>query len=99
MPASHCTIVRLFPDILMKVNKSGVDSEAEPGLSWDMIEIGSLIFGLCFSVLVFFRSIKRAELTLVQKAFYFIISLIGITGTVFLSGVLIADALRKLHVL
>jgi hypothetical protein len=64
-----------------------------------MIELGSLLFGLGFSVLVYVRSIRTADLPAVKKFLYFVITLIGITGMLFLSGVLIAHTLRKLHIL
>ena len=64
-----------------------------------MIETLSLLFGLGFSVLVYFRSIKPGALPTARKALYTIISTIGITGMVWLSGVLIAHVLRKLNVI
>jgi len=64
-----------------------------------VIEAFCLFFGLGFSVLVYFRSIRTADVPPVKKAFYFFFTLIGITGTLFLFGILIADALRRLHVL
>lgn len=64
-----------------------------------MIELGSFLFGLGFSVLVYFRSIRKAELPGLKKTLYFIITLTGITGMVFLSGVLIAHTLRELNIL
>lgn len=64
-----------------------------------MIELGSFLFGLGFSILVYFRSIRTADLPLAKKAFYFLITLIGVTGMLFLSGVLIAHTIRKMHVL
>ncbi len=60
-----------------------------------MIEAGSLLFGLGFSLLVYFSSIRNADIPRFKKAFYFLISFIGITGMVFLSGILVAHALRK----
>ncbi len=60
-----------------------------------MIEAGSLLFGLGFSLLVYFSSIRNADIPRLKKAFYFLISFIGITGMVFLSGILVAHALRK----
>ncbi len=64
-----------------------------------MIELASFVFGLGFSILVFFRSIRTAKLSASRKLFYFVITLIGITGMLFLSGVLIAHTLRKLNLL
>ncbi len=54
-----------------------------------------MLFGLGFSVLVYFLSIRKAEIPWTKKAFYFLVSFIGITGMVFLSGILVAHALRK----
>jgi hypothetical protein len=62
-----------------------------------MFETISFLFGLCFSVLVYFRSIKPGNHPPVRKIFYTIISTLGITGMVWLCGVLIAHALRKLN--
>jgi len=64
-----------------------------------MIETFCLFFGLGFSVLVYFRSIRTADVPPFKKAFYFFFTFIGITGTLFLFGILVANALRKLHVL
>jgi hypothetical protein len=64
-----------------------------------MIETLSLLFGLGFSVLVYFRSIKPGAHSPAQKTLYTIISAIGITGMVWLSGVLIAHVLRKLNII
>ncbi len=64
-----------------------------------MIELGSFLFGLGFSILVYFRSIRTTNLSTLRKLFYFLITLIGITGMVFLSGVLIAHKLQKLNIL
>jgi hypothetical protein len=60
-----------------------------------MIEITSFFLGLGFSVLVYARSIRSADLSWQKKAVYSFFTFIGITGTVFLAGVLIAHALRK----
>ena len=62
-----------------------------------MIETFCLLFGLGFSVLVYFRSIRPTNYSRPKKAFYFLFSLIGIAGTLFLFGILVADALRKLQ--
>ena len=63
-----------------------------------MIETLSLLFGLGFSILVSIRSIKPGNYPPVRKAIYIIISTIGITGMVWLSGVLVAHFLRKLGI-
>ncbi len=80
-------------------NLTGFDRLPGVGYHAGMIEWGSFLFGLLFSFLVYFRSIRNANLSRLQKAFYFVITLIGITGTLFLSGVLIAHALRKFQLL
>ncbi len=64
-----------------------------------MIETGSFIFGFAFSVLVYVLSIRRRDIPPSRKAAYFLLSTIGITGMVWLSGVLVAHFLRKLGVL
>ncbi len=64
-----------------------------------MIEKVFLAFGLGFSILVYFLSIRPAKLSHVKKAFYFVLSLIGITGTLFLIGILIAHALSRFRIL
>jgi len=60
-----------------------------------MIETVSFILGFGFSVLVYVRSIRTADLSWQKKTVYTFFTFIGITGTVFLAGVLIAHALRK----
>jgi len=64
-----------------------------------MIEILSFLFGLGFSILVYHRSIRSGPFSLKQKAAYFIVSTVGITGMVWLSGVLVAHFLKKLGLL
>jgi ABC-type antimicrobial peptide transport system permease subunit len=63
----------------------------------DMIESASFIFGIGFSILVYFTSIKRGNYRPFPKALYTILSTIGITGMVWLCGVLIAHFLRKMN--
>ena len=60
-----------------------------------MIETVSFILGFGFSVLVYVRSIRTADLSWQKKAVYSFFTFLGIIGTVFLAGVLIAHALRK----
>jgi len=60
-----------------------------------MIETTGFLLGFGFSVLVYVRSIRTADLSWQKKAFYSLFTFIGITGTVFLAAVLIAHALRK----
>ena len=64
-----------------------------------MIETLSFLFGFGFSILVYVLSIRTSALPPSRKAFYFLISAIGITGMVWLSGILIAHFLRKLAIL
>jgi hypothetical protein len=64
-----------------------------------VIESASFIFGICFSVLVYITSIGRGNYSPLQKTIYAILSTIGITGMVWLCGVLIAHFLRKLGML
>jgi hypothetical protein len=64
-----------------------------------MIETVSFLFGLGFSILVYFLSIRTRNDSPLRKAGYFLISTVGITGMVWLSGVLIAHFLRKLNLL
>jgi len=63
-----------------------------------MIESVSFFIGLGFSFLVYFLSIRPLQDSAWKKAVYFFFTLIGITGTLFLSGVLIAHFLRKLGI-
>lgn len=60
-----------------------------------MIEAFFFILGAGFSLLVYFSSIRKTPYPAPKKAFYSLITFIGITGTLFLFGVLIAHFLRK----
>jgi uncharacterized membrane protein (DUF106 family) len=60
-----------------------------------MIETLSFAFGLGFSILVYILSIRQGNYSPLQKAAYFLISTIGITGMVWLCGVLIAHFLKN----
>lgn len=62
-----------------------------------MIETISLLLGLGFSFLVFFLSIRPLTRPWPIKAGYFFFTFIGITGTIFLAGVVIAHFLRKMQ--
>ena len=62
-----------------------------------MIETFCFFFGLGFSFLVYFRSIRKTDYSWPKKASYFLFTLIGITGTLFLFGILIADKLRTMR--
>ncbi len=72
-----------------------VDTCAPVRILFRMIEAFSFILGLGFSILVYFRSIKPSEPRLSRRMLYLFFTLIGITGTLFLSGILIAHFLRK----
>jgi hypothetical protein len=61
-----------------------------------MIELIGFIFGFGFSVLVYYRSIRPLDQPLSKKLLYTFFTFFGITGTLFLAGVLIAHFLRKL---
>ncbi len=63
-----------------------------------MIETVSFAFGLGFSLLVYVLAIKPGAHPPLRKASYFILSTIGITGMVWLCGVVIANFLRKLNI-
>ncbi len=67
------------------------------GYDGGMVETFCFLFGLGFSFLVYFRSIRKTDHPMPKKAFYFLLTLIGITGTLFLFGVLVADKLRSLR--
>ena len=64
-----------------------------------MIESFFFFIGLGFSFLVYFLSIRPLDQPRFRKFVYFIFTLIGITGTLFLFGVLVAHFLRKLGIL
>ncbi len=61
-----------------------------------MIETFFFLFGLGFSLLVYFHSIRKTPYSAIKKAFFFLVTLIGITGTLFLFGVLVAHFLRSI---
>lgn len=61
-----------------------------------MIETFCFLFGLGFSFLVYFRSIRKTHYSWPKKSIYFFFTLVGITGTLFLFGVLVADKLRTM---
>lgn len=60
-----------------------------------MIETICLLFGVGFSLLVYIRSIRPLNQSRAKKAFYFFFTFIGITGTLFLFGILVAHFLKK----
>ena len=64
-----------------------------------MIETISFIIGVGFSWLVFERTIRTGPYSAPRKILYTVLSTIGITGIIWLSGVLIAHFLRKLNML
>jgi hypothetical protein len=61
-----------------------------------IIETISFLFGFGFSLLVYQRSIRRGPFSRPRKIAYFLVSTAGITGMVWLSGVLVAHFLKKL---
>jgi hypothetical protein len=61
-----------------------------------MIETISFLVGLGFSLLVYVLSIRPLQESPFKKFVYFFFTLIGITGSLFLFGVLSAHFLRKL---
>lgn len=61
-----------------------------------MIETISFLLGLGFSLLVYILSIRPLNQPWPKKAGYFFFTLIGITGSIFLAGVVIAHFLRKM---
>ncbi len=63
-----------------------------------MIETLCLLFGLGFSILVYYRSIRTVNEPPAKKAIYFFFTFIGITGTLFLFGILIAHRVRTLNI-
>jgi hypothetical protein len=63
-----------------------------------MMETAFFLLGLGFSFLVYVLSIRPLDLSRTRKFFYFILTLIGITGTLFLFGVVAAYFLRKLGI-
>ena len=78
-------------------SRGGVDSTGGLGYHARMIETFFFLFGLGFSFLVYFRSIRKTDYSWPKKAIYFFFTLIGITGTLFLFGVLVADKIRALR--
>ena len=61
-----------------------------------MFETISFFAGLGFSLLVYVLSIRPLRESRFRKFIYFFFTLIGITGSLFLFGVLSAHFLRKL---
>lgn len=59
-----------------------------------MIEGVFLVLGIGFSALVYFRSIRTADLSPARKAGYFFLSLIGIAGMLFLFGIMASYVLN-----
>ncbi len=64
-----------------------------------MIEMICFLSGLGFSLFVYFHSIRPLNQSRPKKSLYFLFTFIGITGTLFLSGVLVAYFLRKLGII
>jgi hypothetical protein len=63
-----------------------------------MMETVFFLLGLGFSFLVYFLSIRPLGQSHARKFLYFVLTLIGITGTLFLFGVLACHFLRKLGI-
>lgn len=61
-----------------------------------MVELVFFILGAGFSFLVYFLSIRQQDISRPKKAAYFLLSFIGITGTVFLFGVMISFVLSRM---
>ena len=61
-----------------------------------MIESIFFLFGAGFSILVYLRSIRNTRYSRAKKAFFFLITFIGITGIIFLFGILVADRIRRM---
>lgn len=59
-----------------------------------MIETAAFLVGIGFSVLVYYRSIRPAPVSAGRKLLYFLLSLIGIAGMLFLFGVMASFVLR-----
>lgn len=53
-----------------------------------MIETVAFFLGIGFSVLVYYRSIRLAPVSAGRKLIYFILSLTGIAGMLFLFGIM-----------
>lgn len=64
-----------------------------------MIETTGFVLGFGFSLLVYVLSIRPLSLPWQKKVLYTFFTFIGITGTLFLAGVLIAHFLRKWNIL
>ncbi len=60
-----------------------------------MIEAASFLLGLGFSLLIYFRSIRPSKHPLPKKMLYLLFTVIGVTGTLFLAGILAAHFLRR----
>jgi len=63
-----------------------------------MMEAVFFFLGMGFSFLVYFISIRPLRQSPVRKFLFFVLTFIGITGTLFLFGVLAAHFLRKLGI-
>ncbi|HYA87638.1 MAG TPA: hypothetical protein VEI57_11305 [Nitrospirota bacterium] len=63
-----------------------------------MMETVFFLLGMGFSLLVYFISIRPLDQSPARKFLFLVLTLIGITGTLFLFGVLSAHFLRKLGI-
>lgn len=59
-----------------------------------MIETAFFVLGVGFSALVYYRSLRPANISPGRKAVYFLFSLIGISGMLFLFGIMASFALN-----
>ena len=59
-----------------------------------MIELIAFLLGSGFSLLVYHRSIRPLHEPAVKKAAYFLVSFVGITGMVFLFGIMASFVLH-----
>ena len=62
-----------------------------------MIEVVFLILGVAFSALVYYLSIRPANISAARKILYFLLSLIGIAGMLFLFGIMAAFVLNGMR--
>ena len=60
-----------------------------------MIELIAFLVGAGFSLLVYYRSIRPLDAPPLKKAAYFFFSFIGITGMVFLFGIMASFVLHE----
>ena len=69
---------------------SGLTAPARYVTIGPMIELISFLLGLGFSILVYFRSIRNTGYPPLTKAWYAIITFVGITGILLLVGIMLS---------